>query len=259
MTRTANWSPYTGNGSIILTIALLVITGLLILAAVRLSHPIAFKRPGVAIGSLIVVIWLLSVCAFLVAATEYARVLVQQVGKFTGPADPITPVTMTLAVLTFPAILFLTRRSGFWVAVGSAIAGTIAAPLIFELPFDLIVLWRTFPPTPASLFTSLYFFPLFLIEISSYAMVMLSPMLRLSRYTLLALAAMFLIFAVWAVFGFAYPSTPFPTAMNMLSKVMAFVAAVSLFLPESGLAPMIRRARQSAPASALTPQSSGLI
>lgn len=40
----------------------------------------------------------------------------------------------------------------------------------------------------------------------------------------------FVIFAVWAVFGFAYPATPLPIALNMLSKVLAFAAAVSLSL-----------------------------
>jgi hypothetical protein len=42
---------------------------------------------------------------------------------------------------------------------------------------------------------------------------------------------MFLIFAVWAVFGFAYPAVPLPIALNVISKILAFATAVSLFLP----------------------------
>ena len=55
--------------------------------------------------------------------------------------------------------------------------------------------------------------------------------MKLSRYDPVPLAGMFLIFAVWAVFGFAYPASPLPIALNMISKVLAFAAAVSLFLP----------------------------
>ena len=117
------------------------------------------------------------------------------------------------------------HRSG-----GSAIVGTIAAPLIFELPFDLIVMWQTFPPSPPTLYTPLYFFPLFLVEILSFALLTLSPVMRPSKSTFFLLAGMFFIFAVWALAGFAYPSTPFPIAMNMLSKVVAFAVAISLFL-----------------------------
>jgi hypothetical protein len=48
---------------------------------------------------------------------------------------------------------------------------------------------------------------------------------------LFLLAGMFLLFAVWAVFGFASPSAPIPIALNMIAKGLAFAAAVSLFLP----------------------------
>lgn len=258
MTRTANWTAYVGSGSIILAVVLLVITGLLIYLAVQLPRPIAVKRPGVAVGALIVVIWLLSVVTFLVAIIVYAEALTRQVGHITGPADPVTPVTFTSGLLAFVAILALTRRSGFRAAVGSAIVGSIAAPMIFELPFDLIVMWRTYPPAPATLYTLLFFLPLFLIEISSLAMLMLSPLMKLSRATLFLLAGMFLVFAVWALFGFAYPSTPLPTALNMLAKVLAFAAAVSLFLPEGNLAYITRLVRDSAPASTQAPYSSGM-
>src|SRR5487761_1918434 len=93
-------------------------------------------------------------------------------------------------------VIWLLSALMFRVALGSAIVGTIAAPLIFELPFDLIVMWRTFPPTPAPLFTLLFFLPLFLIEITSFALLAMSPAMRLSRASLLLLAGMFLVFAV---------------------------------------------------------------
>lgn len=227
-----NWSPYAGSGSIILAVVLFLIVGVLLFGAFRLRRSIQVKRPGVFMGVTIIVLWLLSVMTFLYALTAYALELYKQIGPHTGPKDPITPVTMVSAVIAFFFIIYLAQRSGFRVAVGSAIVGAIAGPMVFELPFDLIVMWRTFPPTPAALYTPLFFLPLFLIEISSFAMLMLSPVMRLSRYTLFFLAAMFLVFAVWALFGFAYPAWPVPIALNMLSKVLAFATSVSLFLPQ---------------------------
>ncbi len=232
MAQYGTWSPYAGSGSIILAAVLLIVTGVLIFLAIRLHHPIEVKRPGKFIGVSLVVIWLLSVLTFLVAVITYVRELYQQVGHFTGPVNPITPVTELSGLVTFFVIAYLTRRSGFWIAFGSAIVGTIAAPMIFELPFDLIVMWRTYPPAPAIQFTLLFFLPLLLVEVSSFAMLALSPVMKLSRYTLFPLAGIFLIFAVWALFGFGYPAAPIPIALNMISKILAFATAVSLFLPQ---------------------------
>ncbi|HLI09619.1 MAG TPA: hypothetical protein VKV40_23860 [Ktedonobacteraceae bacterium] len=214
-----------------LAVALFIVTGVLVYLAFRLRHPVEVKRPGKFVGVLLVVILMVSVLAFLVAAGTYALALTQQEGHIIEPGDPITPVTLASAALAFFVIIAMSGRSSFRVAVGSAIVGTIAAPMIFELPFDLIVMGHTYPPTPGALFTLLFFLPLFLIELTSFAMLALSPLMRLSRYTLFCLAGMFLIFAVWAWFGFAYPLAPLPIVLNMISKVLAFATAVSLFLP----------------------------
>ena len=40
------------------------------------------------------------------------------------------------------------------------------------------------------------------------------------------------IFAVWGLFGFGYPSAPGPITLNVLSKILALVTALPLFLPE---------------------------
>lgn len=231
MNQHGSWSPYGGGTAIILAVVLLLVTGALTYLAMRLHHPVVVKRPGKFVGISLIVIEVLSVITFLVAATVYVLALYQQRGHLTGPSDPITPVTMTSAVLAFFVIVAISGRNSFPVAIGSAIVGTIAAPMIFELPFDLIVMWRTYPPAPHIVFTLLFFLPLFLIEISSFALLALSPLAKLSRYSLYLLAAMFFVFAVWAVFGFAYPSAPIPIALNMISKVLAFATAVSLFLP----------------------------
>ncbi|HZS75376.1 MAG TPA: hypothetical protein VFA41_02080 [Ktedonobacteraceae bacterium] len=247
MTHYGTWSPYTGSSSIILAVVLFIVTGVLIFLASRLHSPIAIKRPGKAFGVLLVVIWLLSAMTFLMAAGIYGLADKVQGIRFTGPMNPILPVTMTSAAIAFFVIVYLAQSRGFWMAVGSAIVGTIAAPMIFELPFDLIVMGRTYPPTPHVAFTLLYFLPLFLIEISSFAMLMLSPFMKLSRYTLFLLGSMFLIFAVWALFGFAYPATPLPFALNVISKILAFATAISLFLPSEGRVKMYQEEGKGVP------------
>jgi hypothetical protein len=231
MNAQQSWSPYAGSSSIILAAVLLIITGVLLSFAFRFHHPKQVKRPGLFLGIALVLMWLLAVTTWVIAVAAYGLAIYQQKGPSTTPPNYTAPVTLTLLLVAFIVIVFLARRSGFWVAVGSAIVGTIAAPLIFELPFDLIVMGHTYPPDPGSLFTLLFFLPLFLVEIASFALLTFSPVMKLSKYTLFALAGMFVIFAVWAVFGFAYPLAPLPIALNMISKVLAFAAAVSLFLP----------------------------
>lgn len=226
------WEPYTGSSAIILAIGLLVVTGVLLYLAMRFRRPISLKQPGRFLKVVIVVLWFLLIVAWLAAFTIYVMVLLRQQPHYVGASDPITPVTLTSAVLAFFTIIVLARRHGARTAIGAAIVGTIAAPMIFELPFDLIVMWHTYPPQPALPFTFLFFGPLFLIELLSFTLLTFSSLTRLSRVTLFCLTAMFLVFTIWAFFGFAYPYDPLPTALNMISKVIAFATAISLFLPE---------------------------
>jgi hypothetical protein len=235
MTHTVAWSPYVGSSSYILAGFLLLVTCVLTYFGFRFRYAIAVKGPGKFLGALLIGCWLLAVLAFLTAITAYGLAEQQQTIQF-RLTNPITPVTFTSAVIAFIVILCLTRQSGPRIAISSAIVGTIAAPMIFELPFDLLVMWQTYPPAPPVLYTLLYFLPLFLVEILSFALLSFSPVMMLTRYTLFLLAGMFLIFAVWALFGFAYPAAPIPIAFNMISKVIAFATAISLFLPPQKIA-----------------------
>jgi len=150
----------------------------------------------------------------------------------TLPVNPISPITILSGLGTFVIIAFATRSHGLKVALGSAFVGTAAAPMIFELPFDLIVMSRTYPPIPPypTLFRLLFFLPLFLVEISTFSLLTLSPLTKLSKYTLFSLAGMFFVFAVWAFFGFSYPSDPISVTLNGISKILSFIAAITLFL-----------------------------
>jgi hypothetical protein len=260
MSQSGLWSSYGGSSSLILAAGLLIVVGIVVFWARRLPHPIAARRPGRFVGMVLVVAWVLAVVTLLVAARAYGLALHQQKGHVTAPANPITPVTVIAGGVAFFAIWILagTYGSGFWVAVESAIVGAIAAPMIFELPFDLIVMGRTYPPNPAILFTLLFFLPLFLVEVLSFAMLTVSPLLNLSRYTLFLLAAMFLTFAVWALFGFAYPAAPIPIALNAISKILAFATAVSLFLPWERIAGNTHVAQDAAEPPPPAPYASGL-
>ncbi len=240
MTISADWAPFTGGSRIILAVVLLLITGALVFFGTQLHHPLVAAKPGKFLIACIIVTWFLSVVAFFVAFGAYLLALEAQVGSISGPTNHITPFTMLFGLISFFIIFFLTAPSltkaihpgQFWVAVGSAMVGTIAAPMIFEFPFDLIVLWHTHPPTPGALYTLLFFLPLFAVEILSFAMLTFSPNMKLSNTTLYLLAGLFFLFAIWMAFGFGYPSTPLFFAFNVSSKLVAFAVTVSLFLPQ---------------------------
>jgi len=141
-------------------------------------------------------------------------------------------------IALFCGILYIGRSLSQEARLGSAVIGAIAAPMIFEFPFDLIVMTRTYPavsPDPA-LYRVLIFAPLFLVEFTTLALLALSPLVRLSQAAFFTFALMLLIFAVWALFGLGYPSAPLPFAFNAVSKIAAFAVALSLFLPQRGQA-----------------------
>ena len=110
--------------------------------------------------------------------------------------------------------------------------------MIFEFPFDLIIMARTNPPIPAHpmLYRQLFFLPLFLIEFSTVALLASLPSMRVTAYAAYGVAGMFAVFAVWAAFGFAFPTEPLPLALNVVAKILSFVAAIMLFVwrPDEG-------------------------
>jgi hypothetical protein len=82
------------------------------------------------------------------------------------------------------------------------------------------------------LYRALFFLPLFLIEITTLSFLLLSPLVKPTRGAFFSLALMFVVFAVWGRFGFDYPATPGPIALNVASKILAFVTVLYLFLPQ---------------------------
>jgi hypothetical protein len=231
MTTEGAWIGYSGTARIGLAVALLAIAGALAYAGTRWPGPFQARRPRPAIANLMLALWILAITTFLVCASVYVHQARQEFPGRAAPTDPITPVTFLGVVAVFVVIL-IASPCGPAARLGSAAIGALAAPWIFELPFDLIVVTRTYPiPPDPALYRALFFLPLFAVALSTLALLTLSPMVWLSRATFWSFAAMLVVFAVWALFGFGYPSAPVPITLNVVAKILAFVTALTLFLP----------------------------
>ncbi len=236
------------------------------LAGIRLPLPVRLTRPGPVGRVAMILAWIASIVAFLVCVTIYIRQYIHAYGLSVvqaAPKDPIAPITLTAAAVVF--IIIISRSSpGFGTRLASAAIGAIAAPMIFELPFDLIVMARTYPPIPPdpALYRAVFFVPLFLIEITTLLLLRLSPMVRLTRATFFSFALMLGVWSVWALSGFGYPSAPLPTALNIASKILAFVTVLTLFLHHRsapGQAPQPDSNDQAQPASPPVPLDSAAL
>jgi hypothetical protein len=228
------WVPYSGNGAVILGVVLLVIAGVFTLLAFKLKKSLNVKQPGKAMAGMLIAVWILAINTFLTNGSVYA-IYMQQINLIgTPPENPITKFTLGFAAISFLAIFFINVEGGTKVAFWSAVAGALAGPMIFELPFDLIVMTRTYPPIPPNpaLFIGLYFIPLFSIELTTLSLLFLSPLMRVTRQTLFSLAGMFLVFAIWGFLSFSFAFTTEFLVLNVASKALAFVTVVTLFLPK---------------------------
>jgi hypothetical protein len=225
-----SWISYGSGEAILLAIVLLVVAGGFAYAGKRLRAPVAITRPGGITAGFMIAIWLLAICDVLVATFVYGLQLKQAYPDFVAPRVRVG--TFLDAPVTFFVILFVTRRWGWKVALASAIIGTAAAPMIFELPFDLIIMTRINPPIPTHpiLYQQLFFLPLYLAELSTLSLLTLLPSIRVTAYASFAVAGMFAVFAIWAAFGFDFPTEPLPLALNIISKILCFVAVIMLFV-----------------------------
>jgi hypothetical protein len=250
MTHSTLWVSYGGSAKIVLAGVLLAAAAGVVYAAIRLPLPARPAKPGEKTATFMFVTWGFAIAAFAGCATAYVKAARREHVFHAPPVDPITPVTLSCVGVLFVVILLVSARSlGWGNALGSAVIGALAAPMIFEFPFDLIVMARTSPPIPPhpALYRALFFAPLLLIEVLTLALLMVSPAVRLSKAALISFALMLAVFAAWGLFGFAYPSAPVPFTLNVVSKILAFVVTLSLFLPQA--------ARASAPGPVSSPSA----
>jgi hypothetical protein len=226
----AHWVSYSGGEGILLAVVLLIVAGGFAYAGRRLRTPLRVTRPGATVAAFMIAIWLLALYTVIVATHVYGLEVRQAYPDFV--AARVRVGTFVDAPVTFFVILYLTRRWGWKIALASGVIGTAAAPMFFEFPFDLIVMARTNPPIPAHpmLYRQLFFLPLFLAEFATVSLLTLLPSMRVTGYASYAVAGMFVVFAVWATLGFAFPTEPLPLALNIVSKILCFVAAIMLFV-----------------------------
>jgi hypothetical protein len=252
MTHYGTWVSYGGSARIWLAIILLGAALLTAVAATRFPvrpRPAPAEPAGAAAPPggrrrrplliVLLVAWVLAIVSFGAGAGLYIRQELREHIFKAPPADPISPVTFLGVAVIFFIVLISSQQGPAkrqykpLVLVCGAVIGALAAPMVFELPFDLIVMTRTYPavpPDPAA-YRALFFAPLFATEVITLALLALSPLARLSRLALLGLALMLALFAVWALTGFGYPLSPVPITLNVLSKLAAFAAVLGLFLP----------------------------
>jgi len=234
MTQYSIWTSYTGADVWTLAVVMVVIAALLIGVGLLVRRPLA-ARAGGRVGGLFVYIWWgLSIMMMLYATIAYGYAINQQnTEKAVQPANPITRFTLLFALAAFVLVFIWTRkRHGWKIALVSGVAGAGAGPVMFEFAFDWIIMWHLATPYPVGLYRWLYFIPLFSFIFATLAMLTLTPAARLRRETFFTLAAMFVIWAGWAVFaGFGYPGSPVPLVFNVVSKFVAAVAGVTIFLP----------------------------
>jgi len=177
--------------------------------------------------------WVVALGAFVVGISIYAgQERRDYPAVIAPPASPIEPVTIIAAIVLAILIVVATGGSERDRVTNGVIAALIA-PMVFELPFDLVVMSRTYPPVPPNpaFYRAVFFAPLFLLEITTVSLLVLAPGARMSRVAVLTYALMLGVFAGWALLGFAYPSTPSTIAFNVASKLLAFVAVAGLFFP----------------------------
>ena len=62
------------------------------------------------------------------------------------------------------------------------------------------------------------------------ALLTLLASVRVTGYYCHVVTGMFAILAVWAALGFAFPADPPPLALNVISKILCFVAAIKRFV-----------------------------
>jgi hypothetical protein len=233
MTESSLWASYGGTARVVLAFILLTAAGGLAYAGTRFRRPVRAARPGRTATICMLLAWVFSGVAFLVCdaiTVDLGRHY--HATKVVAPADPIHLVTATAVVILF-VIVFIATPDGLWMRLTSAVIAAIAAPMIFELPFDLIIMARVNLPSPdPAWFLAMFFAPFVALELTTLSLLRLSPMVKLSRPAFFSLAAMLLVFAVWALAGFGYPNAPVPIAMNVTGKILAFVTALSLFFPE---------------------------
>lgn len=220
-----NWKPYAVPQSVILFFILLIVGIGLVLVGWRKKRSIEVPHPGKTLKIAMITSWALLIL-FIIGVVVFYRIGRTGIGTGRTGIGPIFPITLACAVAVFIYIAYIYRHDGILTALGRALVCGAAGPMVFEFVFDMIVIPQI--KAPAILLVA-EFIPLDFAVLLTLSLLLLSRRVSITRYSLYALGAMFIVFAVWAWFGFSYPSSPVPFTLNAVSKVLSFITIAFLF------------------------------
>jgi hypothetical protein len=244
--RPLEWISYGGPARVMLAVVLVAVAAVVAGVGASLRRAERLPSPGRIGRRVMLAAWATAIVGYLVCHSLYTQRLTQQ--HLTYPPQPIFPLTVACMIALFLGLVYLGRSLTQKARLCSAFVGAMAALMIFEFPFDLLVMTRLRPVPDPTLYWAL-FIATFGVEFTTLALLSLSPLVRLSRPAFVALALMLLIFGIWVLCGFGGPSAALPVAFNAVSKVMAFIVVLSLFLSQRRQA----STREPAPAAADDP------
>ena len=220
------WNPYTGQTALLIALFMFLLGAGIVILGSRLRKDLRLPMPWRWLKVVIVLVWILQI---LILLRVFKHII--SVDPSAGVTGPVLPVTLASAACTFAFVAYYLRRNGAASALGGAFAAAVAGPMVFEFPFILIVAPVASTPTdPGASLT----IPFFLAMFTTLALLTFSSKARITRYTLYSLGAMFLVFGVWALFGFEYPSDAILLTLNGASKVLGFATTAAMFWKAQG-------------------------
>jgi len=190
-----------------------------------MTKEVKLPKMGKVVGIIVLIIWAFSILTFLRINRNLAR--------YTGSAGnlgPIYPITIITAVCTFAVVVYFSRRDGIISALGRGSLAFIAGPMVFEFPFLLIVIPRVRAPLVPEL---IFLIPLFTIIFTTLSMLLFSRKIAITKYSVYFYGVMILVFAIWGLEGYSYPSNPTSFLLNAVSKVLGFAAVAAMFVNKS--------------------------
>jgi len=220
------WSAYSGDTALYLALFLFALGATIILLGRRLRSDVRLPMPWRWLKVAIVIVWALQI---LILLRGFKHII--DVDPSAGVTGPVLPVTLASATCCFALVAYFLRRDGATTALGGAFAAAVAGPMVFELPFILIV--GPVASTPTNPGASLAV-PFFVAMITTLAFLTFSSKSAITKYSVYFLGGMFLVFGVWALFGFAYPSDSVLFTLNAVSKILGFGTTTAMFWRRSG-------------------------
>src|ERR1022692_3288371 len=151
------WNPYSGYAAVLLSLILFAVGFGVVILGRRLTKDFKLPMPGKRLKVVIVLVWVLSILVVLRLFRNVAR----DTGQSVGNIGPVFPITLASAFCVFLFIAYVSRRDGIGAALGNAFAGAAAGPMVFELPFVLIIT----PVVTTAIHSGLFLFAAFLVVI----------------------------------------------------------------------------------------------